>query len=876
MSENKKVLSESPPPEENTGGDSSAQKNRDEEMRVNRKVDKGLSLLFQRAGLTSETVSQLGRERSSFGVAWLSASLYARSLESSFKRKIFLEQPCVIDISDGAVVKGEALPGFLKFLEGRPSNLKKFTFAKNSMGVDEARQVFPAVLPSLEGLCVKDTMLSNKGLRPLSTSIAEGRASSLLSLKLENVGLNLVGLNTLCEALKKKTLLQIETLSLSQNPCCIDRGTRLLSPVLNTDCLPGLRVLLMRSCGMTAPELKDMATILGKGDLPKLETLDFGGNPGGWSLYSEAEKVVALFGKALRVEVLPSLKNLNLVIDECHAYPEDEDVLLNALASADRPPLENVEILLQHLSIEKARSLGGGNYPSIRTLYLHFGLRPLLGAPLPGPEVLVSFLSELLKAQERPQFDALDLNAGCDQSSLMLMEELIRAGRFGCIRKLSLVGLFSQSSDSIFNPFIRLSSAFVETKLCRLSELILDRVQTGGMEILRFVGEAVRVGHLPGLRVLEVSRLMGDGGNEGEWERGESEEIGLGALMRGFVGSVKVPPLERLSLSFGGVGAGVGSVGSAFMSGKLGKLSDLRLDGGGLTNDGLKMLAQAVRGGWLVNLTYLRLPAMSEEDEGWREFMKAIGKSDEGLPRLKHFHPPLPQSLALALRKLPALEAPKDRPTTNTHGPPTPIPRSDMSLVLDEEGLSNMAEAVRAGDLPSGLKSLNISLCESISVDSLLVAIGESEKGLPPCVQGLDLRGGHFREETLAALAASEEKLSGLRHLELGGCDIDDSRLQRLGEVFNAHVCPGLASLWLEENKISLKGVSAFLKALHPESLPTLSTLRFYGQKTTEMQEANKRVFRDRCEDLVKEAKRQGKLTGLSLGGFGLHFFHDF
>uniref|UniRef100_A0A0G4IBV8 Uncharacterized protein n=1 Tax=Chromera velia CCMP2878 TaxID=1169474 RepID=A0A0G4IBV8_9ALVE len=266
------------------------------------------------------------------------------------------------------------------------------TFAKDSMGVEEAREVFPVVLPSLENLCVKDTRLSNKGLRPLSASIKEGKASSLLSLKLENVDLNHIGLNTLSTAISERPL-KIETLSLCENVCL--------------------------------------------------------GNAG-------------------------------------------------------------------YLSLHAARLLGGGECPSVlRTLSLRLGVKSFPDRPS-VPEVLEAFLSEILKAQSGPKFEILDLDSGCDGKTLMLLGDAIRRGNFGCVRKLSLVGLASSArSESntgiVTGSFMNLTSALCVKALCRLSELTLRGVQRSDIEILGLVGEAIQLGHLPELRVFEVTEKRGGG-----------------------------------------------------------------------------------------------------------------------------------------------------------------------------------------------------------------------------------------------------------------------------------------------------------------------------------------------------------------------------
>uniref|UniRef100_A0A0G4I0W2 Uncharacterized protein n=1 Tax=Chromera velia CCMP2878 TaxID=1169474 RepID=A0A0G4I0W2_9ALVE len=262
-------------------------------------------------------------------------------------------------------------------------------------------------------------------------------------------------------------------------------------------------------------------------------------------------------------------------------------------------------------------------------------------------------------------------------------------------------------------------------------------------DITRFA-EAVRVGSLSGLRVLE---LVGVSESDDEWFGSEGMEALMGSVVESEEG---LPFLEKLRLPHTRAGEGGVSLGGALMSGKLPKLSDIDLSNSRLTDEGLRGLRHAVREGGLVGVASLNLSGNEGiEKESWEGFMREIAQSERGMPKLKFLDLSETRadsvggalSVALASGKLPSLDALGIR-----------------SFGLDETGVGDLGEAVRAGGWPSGFTEIGFTLDQTqsdVNLDELIRAIGESEIGLPSFMPRLNLFGGRLSEEALASLAAN-------------------------------------------------------------------------------------------------------------------------
>uniref|UniRef100_A0A0G4FAD9 Uncharacterized protein n=1 Tax=Chromera velia CCMP2878 TaxID=1169474 RepID=A0A0G4FAD9_9ALVE len=847
--------------------------------------DDALFVLLKRMGVESQALSDLAKDRDSFGLAWLSLVLFQRSKQVG---KLSVDPPSgCVDFSDthglsarkislvlnllpssieglkldGVIVKGGALPLFVRFLErvtaaregrGEAPRLKTCTFSDtHGLSARKISLVLNLLPSSIEGLKLDGVIvkggalplfvrflervtaaregrgeaprlktctfsgnpLGTDGFRALAEGIRGGKTSFLRVLDLQGTGLEKESLEILCEAIKEKGL-GVETLNLSENSLKDSLGdVQILCQVLCIASLPRLRELLLRNCELGPGPIMQLASVLEKGELPKLETLDLEGNPIEKLCWGAPRVVSGLefLGKALRKESLPSLKNLNLMSDLQNR--EEVEAFLAVLNSPEIPPLENVQLQLSVLSDEVLGALGRGEFPSVQTLGLAV-----------EPEQMNMFLTVLLEegGERRGKLKALDLGMeagheddGPELEGLRLLGEGIERGCLGFLRKLrfqgrDLVDVPTEGKDVFL-------AALSHVPVPGLSELSLIEISLDDADIA-VIAEAVKRGHLSGLRVLDFT-----------WGCGIGRE-GMEALMGSVVGREEgLPFLERLDLSLTSAGEGAEPLWSALLAGKLSRLSDIDLSESGLTDQGVRGLAEAVRGGGLVGIGHLCLHSNSEAGgEAWRVLMDAIIQSQRGLPKLKDLN--LSQTtaeqegrfvvLALTSGKLPSLEKLKS------------------DFYVDEEGVRALADGVRKTKFPPRLQKLSFLLSSfpslpsnscspPVSVDPLLRALAESG-GLPLSLNTLNFSGGRLGKEALASLAASREcggksKLSNLKVLKLDACDFDDEKLMQLWEVFRIHACPQLERLDLERNAISPEGFSAFFDLLEPDSLPKIS-----------------------------------------------------
>uniref|UniRef100_A0A0G4FBP2 Uncharacterized protein n=1 Tax=Chromera velia CCMP2878 TaxID=1169474 RepID=A0A0G4FBP2_9ALVE len=220
--------------------------------------DDGLSVLVKRFGSSSSMLTDLLKQRDSFGVAWLSAFVFEKNRTMG---KIGLEAPHSLDLSevaahgiprekvfllldflpssiyemkvDGQVVQGPAFCLFTRFLKrlqsgreggGFRAHLRKFTFVDHTIGPVEAPIVFPLLLSSLESLCLKGNTLGTEGFQALADEIAAGRASRLLLLDLQNTGLDMQRMEVLCQAMKGLSP-HTDAQFIGQFPCRVPKGS---------------------------------------------------------------------------------------------------------------------------------------------------------------------------------------------------------------------------------------------------------------------------------------------------------------------------------------------------------------------------------------------------------------------------------------------------------------------------------------------------------------------------------------------------------------------------------------------------------------------------------------------------------------------------
>uniref|UniRef100_A0A0G4I1G0 Uncharacterized protein n=1 Tax=Chromera velia CCMP2878 TaxID=1169474 RepID=A0A0G4I1G0_9ALVE len=891
-----------------SSGHQETEREREREEQANR--NDALCLFLQRLRLTSQTLSLLAKKRDSFGLAWLSACLFTKIQTLG---KVTIQAPHGIDVSgirglsskkvlllldflpssvvelklDSLLLKGAAFPLLIQHLErrmeapkGEGGSTKRYpplravTFAENSMGSEPPegafRKIFPLLLYSLESLCLKGNAVGLEGIRTFAEEIRAGRAASLKSLDLEKTGLVKERLETFCEALKEKPLAVLETLNLSGNDF-EDFEVKALCSVLSPSCLPCLRTLWLRFCGLDNPGIERIAQVLGDGQLPRLETLDLEGTGCEIPTYLRGSFLSPL-SKTLRVSCVPCLKNLNLMRGRGVENEEAVTAFLAALQSGECPSLECVQLHLKAVRQEDLEALAAGRIPAVRVLGLDLDLARLK-----------AFVREVRYASEGPKFDTLDLRAAfsffdvnwgastdgdvedvAEREShwLKMLGEAIDMGRLTSLRKFEL-RVHSQSemdfsSDEIAEGKSALLSAFSRVRLPLLCELSMRGVDLSD-DHMNLLSGAFRNGNLPVLRVFDLSANR----NVGQ----DGMEFLMGSVFENDKG---LPHLEKLELGETNGGGGVGSVGAALGAGKLERLSNIQLRHCGLTDESVRGLADALRGGWLCGMVLLNLSEnRGVSREAWEYFMTAIAESEEGMRELRRLNlldtnvETVGGGVATALGsgKVPSLQS-----------------IFPSYFHLDERGVRSLCDAIREGKFPSKLGGIGFRLlCEDgppIDLDPLLVSIAESEGGLPSCVTSLNLSGGRVGVGSLALLAASRGdslrgKLSSLESLSLSGCQIDDARLQRLAEVFRAHECGALGGLGLHQNCISAAGLSTFLDTLQPESLPNVYCLGLEGQRVQggeggQEQEESLDCF---LRTLLKEPSRTRKLPSVTLIG---------
>uniref|UniRef100_A0A0G4HB90 Uncharacterized protein n=1 Tax=Chromera velia CCMP2878 TaxID=1169474 RepID=A0A0G4HB90_9ALVE len=593
--------------------------------------DKSLNFFMHRMKLNPQLLSDLATQRESFGLAWLSAFLktkerneapgkkkdkknpfdFPRGLDLSGVRGLSPEKIYILlnalpstveEIKlDSRAVRGRALLLLLNFLkrvaagrEGKTEapRLKSFTFAENSMGPSEASQVLPLLLPSLEHLCLKGNPLGSDGIRAVAEGVREGNAASLRVLDLEATGLEKEGLETLCEAMREKSL-KVETLNLSGNAIGAVEEMEGLSSILCVSSLPSLREILVRQCGLTDGAVKPLTESMAKRNLPNLEVLDLGGN-------DFVGRFLGDLGGALRVGGVPRLRELR-VNDARGMRSVGREILeafLGALSAPECPPdlcVRGVCLYSSSVNEEEVRALGACRYPSIRTLDLRL-----------YPNQVITFFEGMNSADKGSKYEMLDLHLCFEENAnqgLRLVGEAIERGHFCCVRKLGvdsralLIGGWEEEEEEEEEENIEegkslLFSSLSHTKLPMLSEFISKGSPLTDADITGFA-EAVRVGNLSGLRVLQ---LVGVPESHDEWFGSEGMEALMGSVVESEEG---LPFLEELRLCRTRAGEGGVSLGGALMSGKLPKLSDINLSNSRLTDEGLGALGHAVRRGGL-------------------------------------------------------------------------------------------------------------------------------------------------------------------------------------------------------------------------------------------------------------------------------------
>uniref|UniRef100_A0A0G4HLR4 Uncharacterized protein n=1 Tax=Chromera velia CCMP2878 TaxID=1169474 RepID=A0A0G4HLR4_9ALVE len=539
-------------------------------------------------------VSDSASRRTSFGIAWLVLHLVKKA-----KARVHLEAFSIPEIEEGVshskifllleslpasvedftlgahAVSGPALPRLCRFLtrsssegtQGGERNfdcprLKALTFSAGSLHTKEACAVFPILSQSLETLNLKGNKLGTEAVSALAEAVRTGRLSGLRTLSLEETALGRDGMKVLCASFRDRAAkpLRIETLCLSHNRLW-DSGFSALCLALRDGAFPFLRALRVDSCEVKQMGVIMLSELLSDGHLHSLETLDLQNNDVG------TNGGVALGGSLLASSV-PQLRCLSLRGSAVSG--KGVDVLVDALKSGNRPPLESVDLSLQDVGENAARSLGEGGIAFLRTLSVE-----LCGS------AAVVFLNAVSNSEVPPAWEALELclvgeGVESDSKALRAFASALRVGRLGGLSGVSLNDFDKASLGSGTGE--ALSEAFSCPCVCLP---LLSSFSVQGGDILEggngaFVADAV------GCRTFEAleALVLIETGLGGEGMKGIFQNV----LERG----VKLPRLETLRVSHSpNAGQGVGVLAAAIAAGGLPRLKELDLSSCGLDNDGL-------------------------------------------------------------------------------------------------------------------------------------------------------------------------------------------------------------------------------------------------------------------------------------------------
>uniref|UniRef100_A0A0G4I0D5 Uncharacterized protein n=1 Tax=Chromera velia CCMP2878 TaxID=1169474 RepID=A0A0G4I0D5_9ALVE len=902
-----------------------------------------LEILIKHAGLGEDDVSDLASERTSWGVSWLVLQMLKRGevrLESPLERldlsectglsppKIFLLLGSLPNSTEDltlgeSAVGGAALPLLCKFLKS-PSTverLKKLTFAPESIGAEEASQVFPLLPPSLEFLSLNGNVLK-RGLQAFAASLRSGAAACLKKLELNDTGLDVEGVKTFCSAVTAVKPRCLETLSVSGNRLG-DEGMSVLAKILTPGVLPFMRALFLGNTGC----LSKLVELIGKNKMIFLEVLDL-----------EDERVddqtAGELARILNSTALPYLRELNL--SGTGIRREGAAALMSAFQSEERPPLETVSLSFSEVGEQEAKTLGGGGVPfriEKLTVVLRGGcaigflngvkdreegedcgwdyLDLILGSENAerDAEVVSVFaetirqgrlngglwqlrldlggvkVTEILREMEdlREHEDCSCFPAVCrfDLREQMLSDEdlsslggVIRSGRLVNLESLLIAENSEIGKEGVEALFRGLSESVIqgENGPAVLEELDISHSKAG-----EGVGAAALVlskGALPHVRQLSMRECqlsdegmkgLGDmlrGGSLVALESLEVCENSFGRVgMESFFSAVSdcgLKFLRRLNMSYTRGGEGIGALGNALLLGQVPELRELELENCHLGDEGMEALGKAAREGHLSKLEFLDAAGNNVGKEGMISFFVGVAESEKQ-KGLESL-----KWLSLAGTRAGEAEGIAALSVALQKGKVPVLSYLRLSeCCLGDEGLSALGGGVRAG----GLKNVTDLVIGQNSfdkegMDGFFGAVCELEEGGGglESLEVLDLceTGGGRGVEALAnALGAG--RLPRLQHLVLSNSDLDDDGMRFLGEAFEKCSCPTLSNLGLSFNSLSPDGLVAFFGALKPQSLPTLSTLDVRLDELS-ADEEQRAAFEERATALFKEAQDKGKL----------------
>uniref|UniRef100_A0A0G4G7B5 Uncharacterized protein n=1 Tax=Chromera velia CCMP2878 TaxID=1169474 RepID=A0A0G4G7B5_9ALVE len=537
------------------------------------------------------------------------------------------------------------------------------------------RGVWPVVSqPEVHTICLKGFSLGNTGFTELEVAISTVSLGSLRFLSLEDTGLDAYWLERICEAMKERgrrsEALQIETLILSRNDIgggerdgdgC---GMRALSSALNFASLPRLRVLILENCHFRHSPLPALGSILSRGELPRLETLDVGGVACGEfdSVGGDLESFVF----NLRRDRVPSLKRLNLFTHRCLSIDCLDKVFacLSFLRSSESSPVEHVKLHLKDADHPVVRELAAGKFPFVRSLTVTLREK--------CPSTFLRSLRDGL--EEPPKFELLHLNLMLCQSTenlnlqmaqegMVRLTEAVEKGRLRGVRGLVLGRWEGSECMRGEGPPWKLLSENLFIEIRRFFESLCSPSETAPLPRLRrlsfcafsltdahmtLFAKALRIGNLPGLREFEIKELpRWDVQASKKWGERGLERKGIETLVwEGLVTKQRGDAalrIEKIDLSGARVEGGGFPLAMALGQKSFERISCINLNCsfegvGGLNDAALSMFASAVKTGVLLSLAELHLRGNHRiTKESWAFFMHIVSESELGLPCLKVF-----------------------------------------------------------------------------------------------------------------------------------------------------------------------------------------------------------------------------------------------
>ena len=212
-------------------------------------------------------------------------------------------------------------------------------------------------LPNVRELALPgNPAVDDAGMQALCEGLGRGDAPSLRNLDLSDTSFGPAGAEALAAALSRGAMLNLETVYWPSVKNLGDQGVAALAAPLRK--LPALKELCLTRCNIGD---EGVATLLGRGAMPKLEILSLSNNPIG-------NQGVAALGAPLRK--LPGLKVLTLI--NCGIGDEGVASLVADLGKDDFKALK--ELWLNHNKItdvgmvKLVAAIAAGGLPKMRGL----------------------------------------------------------------------------------------------------------------------------------------------------------------------------------------------------------------------------------------------------------------------------------------------------------------------------------------------------------------------------------------------------------------------------------------------------------------------------------------------------------------------------